>query len=399
MKYMSGHNRRKHIATAGFSCHLVKLLILLTLVFLASCGSHNQSSDVAALIAEGVIMPPGSISEADAVRETQHDLYEARRGNIKRDVNIIITARFTVTQGLSFTEAGGVFYHPLITEAGARVQAGDIIAMQVLPDSEIEAHELERNRLAFDIEQFESRTAAEQTRMRREISQARTAHANTGGEVTRLELARLELLYQRFLQEIQQTRQDFNEQLESWYLPHSRISTPFDGVVTSITQPSYGSSVVAGISYFLLADEASLEFTAIGQDEVIRYGNTFMVEHEMFSFEGRVVSDPLVLGDLGQLEFTVMPTDYDAFIEMVTALDLTLYDLTRMSFSANIAEILAYDVLIVPNTAIRREDRVFYVLIYQDGRYLKRYVTRGLVHLREAEILSGVLEGQMVVLP
>jgi len=373
--------------------------MLLALVFLLTSCSPNQSSDITALIAEGVIMPPGSISEAGMVREAEHTLWEVQRGNIQRYTTIAINARFTITQDLYFPQAGGVFYHPFITETGTRVQAGDIIAMQVLPENEREALELERIRMAFQIEQFESRAAEEQTQRRREISQARTDHANYGGEVTRLELARLQLMYDRFLYETQQRRQDYNERLENMYLPHAYIYAPFDGVVTNITHPSYGSNVVAGLRYFLLSDEASFEFTVSALTDIVRYGNVFTVEHDMFSFEGRVVTDPLVYGQDGHQRFSIMPVDHEAFMETITALNLTLYDITRMSFSANLVETLAHDVLIVYTHAIRREDRNFYVLIYQDGRYLKRYVIRGLEHLRDVEILSGVEEGQMVVIP
>jgi len=117
------------------------------------------------------------------------------------------------------------------------------------------------------------------------------------------------------------------------------------------------------------------------------------------AFEAAVVSPHITGVRSGILSHVMRPADPDAFEEMLREFSLSPFDLLDMSFVVEIRETLVCNALILPARAIRQEDRAYYVLIYSEGRLMKRYITRGFQFQGYAEILMGVEEGQMVVLP
>ena len=379
---MSGHRpqpRHTIIATV--------LLPFVIIAFLAACGSPHTTGDISAAIADGVI-----IGGERAVRSLELELEEVRRHDFVRNVNIRVSAGFAVTHDVRSPEPpDGWFTTAVDGPLGTRVQAGELLGQQFFYFTE--AMEIALYRLDFQIEQFEAGFERERTYRTQAIRDTRAALAAGSGEaeVIRLRLRRQELQLERFLYNAGQTRRNFAQQREEMASYSENLYAPHDGVLTAIIRDR---------GVFTIADEDSLVFTVHISPEIIRYGTIHTIVNDYFTFEAAVISDALATQVRSpMMDHILRPADPDAFADMLQELGLSPFDLLGMNMAVEVSEILIPDALVLPARALRREDRDEYVLIYSEGRLLKRYVTRGFQHGGYVQILMGLEEGQVVALP
>jgi len=379
----------------------ISLFSLILLFLISACGTVSQTGDVSAAVSAGIIASP----DGDIVlRDDEFVLYEVYKGNLERNMDLYVSANFTVMHRLSFEAGGGAYSGSFVDSVGTRVYAGEILAEQIFPDYMHEPLEISRYRVAFEIEQFETRFANEHRDRNRELSEARVAFAqadaNERGNL-RLQVRRLEVLLDRFLVESENTRQSYQQQLDNIYLPGQRIYAPYDGVVTFITTIREESIVDAGTLFFIVAKEDSVVFTAEAPVDVLRHGNVLNIVNDELTFEVAVVSDPhaAATSHSHTMSFTLLPTNQDALIADMEAAGISWHEITNMSFSAEVDEIMVYDTIVLPVRALRQESGSEYVLIYDEGQLQKRYVVRGLLALPYVQILTGLEEGQKVVMP
>jgi len=364
---------------------------------LGACSAVQTTNSVSNAVAEGIIAP---FQSEDLVHDLNLDLEEVRRGDLERIIDLPVFASFNVTRSLVFEQSGGLYSGPLAGPVGTQVQAGDLLGEQSFEMTE--AMEIARYRLVFQIEQFETQYENERRDRMHEIREARTALSNAEAnyrDMMRLQLRRLELQLDQFLHEVQLRRTNFQEQLEEIDNLTEQIYAPFDGILTSIRDAEYGTIVAPMTSFFTIAKEDSIMFHVSTLADILRFGNTVMITGDNLAFEAVVVSDSLVTGQTQLMRYSLLPADQDAFYEMLTNNGLELIDLFRTSLSLIVSEVLVHDTLIVPLRAIRQENRAEYVLIYNDGRIMKRYITRGFQVQSYAQILMGVEEGQWVIMP
>ena len=377
-------------------------LAIVFILALSACGLGPSADDIEAAIREGVI---ASFDEDGntITSDSGFSYVTVHRGTMERNVNLQVNAMFADVRRLYFDVGGGLFMGPLIEYAGTRVQEGDALARQEFPYYLHEPVEIARTRLEFQIEQFEARVENERRDRAREINIARAELNAADGEeraIMRLRIRRLELLQERLQHESERIRQEYHERLEDMYLQGEHIYAPFDGVITMITGTRVESIVDTNTVFFLLADEDSLVFVVETTTEVLRHGNVLTVSSDYFEFDAKVVTDALASGHRSDtMFFAMLPADPEAMARAMDEQGLTPFDLTSMMFTATVSEVLVHDALLLPVRAVRQEDRAEYVIIYNEGRFMKRYVSRGLLALPYVQILMGVEEGQRVVLP
>ena len=387
-----------------------KSLVVLVLLFLASCRSVSLEQDIDAAIDAGLLLPLREYRPATGSETVQLDLelVEVRRGPIYIDIEIPAEITGPVVLPLRFEESGGVFYMPVRRFAGTFVSEGTVLAEQTF--SGLELLELEHRRLVFEITQHDERFTAERAALRDQIAEYRrninSADETTGEneiELMRLRLSRLELQMERLLHTNEQTRQGLNDrrlEMET-RLYGERIYAPFDGILTFV-QPAYdGSTVSSGLVYFTIADVRHFEFTAMVIPGMVNYGNihTMTGLNGRLSFDVQVVSDPFVLGDRPQSMYkNLRLVDETAFFSSLEDLDLSLTDLIDTQLRLIVNEVLIHDTLILPDGAIHRENAAEYVLIYEDGVLSRRFVTTGYEYRNQVQVLMGVYEGQKVVM-
>jgi len=364
---------------------------------ISSCGVTQTASDLSTTVAEGILAPTEFVS---ATQDLQIELAEVRRGNMERNLELRVSLNFAVTRTLAFERYGGEYYAFHAGHVGARVQAGDILAQQSFEMTE--AMEIAYYRLVFDIEQFESRYANGHRDYMQAIREARTALNNadsTQREAARLQLRRLELQLAQFEHDSEQTRQNYQQRLEYINRLTEQIYAPFDGILTFIRSTTPGSTVPHDTVFFTVADEDSFIFHSDSFVDILRFGDTVTIRGEYLSFEAIVVTDPLVAEERRTMRFSLLPTDSYAFREMLTSQGLSPFDLVDMGFVIEVNEILVHNTLIIPADAIRQEYLSEYVLIYNEGRVMKRYISRGFQFQSYVQVLMGVEEGQLVVIP
>ena len=380
-------------------------LFLLLLLFTA-CANGYRHGTIEAAVSEGTIAQPGLGSNATAV---SFDTVPVRRENIERDMELPVAGGFIIQQHLSFTSSGGEFTNIIQSPVGTRVSEGDILATQFFSERLSEAYEIERRRLEFEISLFETRIRNERRMRQDNIAAARYEFENAAPEyqeAARLRLNRLQLQFTRFNNSANEQRENFDERMERLSPITNYLYAPFDGILISVTNAPQGSSVTAGHVLFTIAYEPSFEFRVNSLPGVVRFGNIFTITwthpdgYEYISFCAIVVSDALLAPVGGNIrQYSLQPLDHESFNEKLLEFNMTAFDLLGPELRLEIRESLIYDALILPARAIRPEAGAEYVVIYDDGRLLKRYVTTGFRFAAYAQVIMGVEYGQGVVMP
>ncbi len=179
-------------------------------------------------------------------------------------------------------------------------------------------------------------------------------------------------------------------------LQYTKIHAPLSGVVGSVTTQE-GETVAVGLSaptFITIVDLDRLEVHAfVDETDIGRVGERqeavfFVDAYPDQEFTGEVTA----IYPQAQMEQNVV--EYD----VVIAIDET-HGLLKPDMTANVSIMMETreDVLTVPNAAIRREGgkRVIYVEV--DGQFTPRPVETGLRDASHTEVLSGVREGDMVL--
>jgi len=372
--------------------------LLLTLLIVA-CGTDTAQDELSAIVYEGILVPAGRRGQAHAPI-----MAEVRRGNMTRTVDLPTTAVFTNVLGLGFDLYGGVLSGELGLSVGARVNRGDLIAEQFFEPTVQQT--IARDRILLQMREFEARFLIDRDAREVAIAEARDAlryvRESDDERILTLQLERLEILFQRFMFDAGERRRELNERLEEATLPPERLYAPFCGVVTGLGTISHDATVQRGQNLFWVADDNNFYFRVTAPPNVIRFGNVYPIRmrDSNLTFDAKVVSDPVAAGTWDALmDFILMPVELGAFREELERLGLSYFEMvTGRSFHFIVEEVIAYDVLLLPLQFIRSENNLSYVYIYENGSYLKRYVTLGLQFMGEAEILIGLEEGSKVVL-
>lgn len=196
------------------------------------------------------------------------------------------------------------------------------------------------------------------------------------------------------LAELQVRQAELALQQAQLNLSRATLIAPIDGIVTAVNIQA-GQTVGTGAAAVTIADMARLEISVslpeidiasvqTGQDAIITIdalgGKTLQGKVTLVSLVGQTVQNVV---------------SYPATIELVE------HDPdVRLGMNASVSIIIdrRQNVLLVPNRAIRTSGRQRTVTVYYQGETITLPVTVGLVGDTHTEILSGVREGDLIVI-
>jgi hypothetical protein len=222
-------------------------------------------------------------------------------------------------------------------------------------------------------------------------------------ELHLLNIAKRELEYEIFLFNNEQTRINFQKQLEDIdeRLAGEQIIAPFDGIIVY----SLNSRIDAPINHwwrmFTIVDDSSIHFTVNAPMDVVRFGDVFPVSDRSgnITFDVRVASDPVVTNIRETMfSFTLVPADGASFMELMAAFDLSIVNMGTLNFTASPMAMNVQNALFIPRRAVIPEDRKSYVNVMEDGIIRKRFVQTGEVFGEDIQILAGLRPGETVVM-
>jgi len=233
----------------------------------------------------------------------------------------------------------------------------------------------------------QSPTPAELAAAQAQVAQAEANLANLLRGPGAEELAQTQAQVEQARIALQQARRRLDD---------ARIVAPFAGVVASIGF-AVGDQVGAGGPGIVLVDpsrfhvDVQVDETEVGQ---IALGQPVLLVADAYpdvTLGGRVT----YISDVGQVSQGVVT--YIVRVELDPS-DLPLR--ADMSVTASITVAERSDTLLVPTRALRRDTNGDYVEVRQDdGSLSKVYVRVGLSNDTFSEVLSGLREGQEVVIP
>jgi len=376
------------------------LLSAAVLLFLTACAGAQPNGvteeDFISLEQRGIL----SLMNPETAEN--FTLYEVRLGSIAQELTLQASLHFPVVRHLYFERTDG-YFSGVFVQAGQQVEAGDVLAELTF---ETELLEIERYIMQNTLNQFETRFAEEENRMRAEIAAKRyvfeLSYGDAAWEQMALELEQLELTLRRFIFDSHVTRQYHRRALANLdeAIAPAQIIAPFSGVVTSISQTASGTFINNWPRVVTIADDSVLRFTVPGIITGVRFGDTFPLRINDYTMDVRVVSDPLLTGrSTSAQQITLAPVEPNDLTDFFARYEQRPYEFINASFIAMPGIIYATDSVIVHSRAVIHDDSGDYVFIYHDGRLMKRYVTTGAVLGTQVEILSGLMPGQMVVLP
>jgi macrolide-specific efflux system membrane fusion protein len=180
-------------------------------------------------------------------------------------------------------------------------------------------------------------------------------------------------------------------------LSYTRIVSPIDGVIASVSTQE-GETIAAGLTaptFVTIIDlsqlqvDALVDETDIGRVEVGQSATFTVDSYPDEEFEGTITAIyPKAIIDQNVV-------NYDVVVTIANPRGLLRPDMTA---NVTIAVATREDVLAVPNKAIRREDGTKVVYVMQNGSPERRAVKTGWKDSAYTEILSGLKEGESVLL-
>ena len=362
------------------------------LIFFTGCQSTSTSGDVLAAAASGLIVPPG----ATEIRGWQPNMVEVQRRNIERSVTVPVTPHLPLIYTLNATTSGSPSTFWITNAApGTFVEEGELLVQKLFEGNLFD--EIAREMLLMEIQTFDSNFNESRRNRERQVEDLRNSLSGAEGSdyvLLNLQLRHSEMQLERFIFDNRRTRQGLQERLDDLTRPFEpiRVYAPFDGIIlsnTGATNQNFHNWIIN------IADHTNLSFSAVSTSDILRHGvvypvSVYQLEDFLFYIYMKVVSDHFANSRAAAVvDFTLRPL-----------IDIDISDIVNAtSFRIYTNDVLVYNALVLPNHAIRPENRLEYVLLYENGNFIRRYVSRGLQFGGSSQILIGLSEGMVVVLP
>jgi membrane fusion protein, macrolide-specific efflux system len=324
--------------------------LLLAITVVVTCSGCNF------LPSEEEILAPPLIKPAKIVYKTQ----AATRGDLVLKLDMSGDFQPELQQSLSFKSQDGRL-KTLHVQLGQSVKAGDPIAELDSGDleSSIRIQELEVRKVALTLSQLKV----------------------SGADKYSIERTDLELQQQRIMLDNLKRR-----------MSATRIIAPFDGVITYLTSVPLEGYVGAYEMVARIADDRKLVLiTTANQANELPIGAQVSVEIKKTTYQGVVVANPSSLYDAPdeRLHKAAIIRLNDGIPEAVTA-----------GSSARILYIQDQrdNVVLLPRSEINLMSGRKFVNVLEDGVRVEKDVEVGLQTDTEAEIISGIEEGDLVII-
>jgi hypothetical protein len=385
------------------------IIFIALLLYGCAVQTPDEEARLAALVQEGTLAAIGT----EDTQAGNHRLAQAVRGDMVFPWQAAVNVIFPNTYTLSFEMGGrpwreGNIRHNITASAGDEIKKDTFIAEIFFNDNtlfEIYKRELDHARKAI-----EQAYANERNHRLNEIAVLRyELEIADDWESTAILLARRELEYTLFIRESEDRRIAFNEQSEALeaYWQGERLYAPADGIITFVTPAADGTPLrdaprERGI--MVITDDNTVYFTVQGGRSVYRYGEEYLVQSIPAggpSFFVRLTGDPLIfpVSRDGVQDFIFIPADAEGFRGELALHGLRPWDLHDIHLYIDAPALMAVNTVIIPEAAVHAEGVRTFVYVYDEGILRRRYVNTGTAFGGNIQILTGLEEGQWVVLP
>jgi|GEM_PF-3808339 len=385
-----------------------KLLFVLSLLLLAACRVEFVSDDVNQAIADGVIMPAGT--EYHVMR---HETVFVQHGDIQREVSLRAHANTPIIQSIHMVSDGSIYSGaPVVPafELGDVIHAGDVIARLPREGGTLDAVDRDRRLLALD--QFDETHRMNLETRNIQILDAQTALSGSNTQnltINALTLERLELEFQRYVRQAAHTRDGLINRLNdaNALFEYEEIVAPISGVIIENQVTVMQGNSALWNWRFTIANTDILFFEVDAMAEVIRHGDVHTITGThpdldlVFLFDVYVANDNFTnTGMMPTHRFILRPMDDSIFDQMIYDSGLEKFDFFSNGVFTLIArDVLASDVMVLPLRAVRQERNRNYVMLYENGQMLMRFINVGVSHAGTVQVLAGLSDGQLVIFP
>jgi multidrug efflux pump subunit AcrA (membrane-fusion protein) len=256
--------------------------------------------------------------------------------------------------------------------------------------AQLEATEAKQEQAVSDFRRYEKLYQSgaatgqqfEQAKAQKEVAAAQVRSAQTGIEAARQEIARVAAQIEAAKSGLQQVQVQ---------LSHTEIRAPFGGRVTR-RLVELGDTAGPGEPLFILETVAQPELHAVVSESLLPYlrvGHQFSVQIDALekTYEGTIRevvsrSDPATRTVLAKISLPESP------------------DLVSGMFGRLFIPTGTYEAVVIPQGALQKVGQLDLVQVVDaDGYLQRRFVTLGQSHASRREILSGLQEGEQVVIP
>ena len=397
---------------------------LFSLVFLSACAQAQAaaSSGPGSAINEGLLMP---IELAELVEEEdiRFRLTPVERMDLSTLTGVVLSTELTEFHRLTFEGVTGDI--EIKVEVGDPVNEGDLLATltnEVTPEMTLE-YMRARNRLNQFERDFDDTIAAHFRNISIALDNYYTAHIRDREQMALL-LRQAEIRLERFEFDMELHREALQEELSELgaFVYPEEMRSPVSGRVshTTTTRVLSGTS----IQVVTIANEDSMLLEAPGDAQrfvvsqapasgVLRHGMTITVQsvsevededgefHPMFQFDALVASDPWSRGIRVTPRFEIVPIDPTGLMESIEEAGMTAIQFLMRAerFYTHVpVDIASYAPAVHISALMRDHFNGDFLLVYDDGVFLKRYVRTGVRSGDYIQIISGVEEGVMAVI-
>jgi len=402
----------------------VFLLGILFLTLSACQGISESGSTAADAVTEGILLPFENVFGEEVGRTNRFVTAVTR--DFTLDINVSANLVLPIQRELRFDGTNG--YLSLYAEVGQIVKKGDVLARLTYESTQMEINLSSAQRL---LSRFDEDFMLNDSRFFHEIYEARNALelANQrDAELLTIQLAALELEYERFLFNSEHTRRNLTENLRDIEenLQGEVITAPFDGIILNVNRLREGDFLRDNPRIILMADPrvfffqinmggqgqhvlpfAALRYGGVNHGNIItlRTEETYSadgVTGPVLEFDAVVVTEPWAAGERSDLSYWLAPVDMDGFLEAVAALEseTPIRVLNDLNFRASVSAVVAANSVALPANAVYPEDTRSFVYIYEGGNIGKRFVSTGTRAGGYVQILAGLESGaEVVILP
>ena len=296
-----------------------------------------------------------------------------------------------ITYAFNTVSTGNAVVDEILVSTGQDVQRGDPIATVSVSIDSKTVEELEVSIKSYE-EMIENYTYTNGALLKRYQELAENSASPTDRRVAQLLYDRLSVSYKDELSSREDRLESMKSELSNYnnIIETQYIKAPASGRVGNIVRRSWGDSIgyYGYICSIYDVQNVRLRVTSGGSDLsfnqrvsiVLNGNNSKTIPGRVTTCLSSALSSNLV-GNVNYIEVLGDPSSIGLDDEMTVR-----YEAQRVK-----------DALLVSRNAIRSDDGGYYVFVYRDGRQYKQYVVSGGFNSSDHWIVSGVEEGDQIV--
>ncbi len=349
-----------------FQCARLKIMVVISLSFLMlSCQPPQQKEEAV----------EASLAAAPV------KVFQVKRERISE--KLFYTGLIEAWNKINITPDVGGKISKIYVEEGDRVQQGQLLA------------ELDTRAIRLQLEQAEAGLAvAEASQKDAQRNMERMERLKSENAVSEQQYEQIKLAYEAANAQLQQAKSGLN--LANHNLEVSIMKAPFGGVIASknaevgdVINPLMGGfSTSSGVLTLMDFSRVKIEIEVSSQD-ITRINKGLSALMRVAAFPGRVFQ-----GRVSVVNLTADPMTRKFRVQIVA--DNPGLELKPNTFGEVILEINTHqDALVIPQKAVLENKYVF--VAGEDNTVARKEIVLGLQNTEMIEVLSGIEEGDLVV--